>query len=104
MANQNKKEDSAVTILSGLILEFLKFHAHQVFITTSKMYGDIPSVCWLIILIWLGVQARWFGGKQWTYSRQNGGLWWDWILQHTLMEGHGKIHTSMQLRYGKISQ
>ena len=58
------------------------------------MYGSIPSICWLIIFIWLGVQARWFGVKQWTSSRQNGGLWWDWLLQHTLMEDHGKIHNA----------
>jgi len=55
----------------GLMIEFLKFHAHQVFITTRKMYGSIPSFCWYAYFIWLGVQALEMDERR-GWKNQNG--------------------------------
>jgi hypothetical protein len=80
------------------MLEFLTTHAHQVFMTTRKMYGSIPSFCWYAYFIWLGVQALEMEENSGSLSTKMA----DFLPSSTLwlfisLVTHGKIHTSTQV-------
>ena len=55
---------SPVAILTGFMVEFPSFHAHQVFITTRKCRGvSLAFTGWLFSFGWASKQ-RWFGGNR----------------------------------------